>query len=239
MTMMQWRGPPLTSWMISLWISCMVALLKITGSCCCLLTLKVPRKAFAMKWKKYSWWIHKYFICMFSSSVIKFLFCCYVLKGLYLWCRCVRPPDRSRADIHSWRNLACLHTWTRQGRGRCHTHPHLDTQVHAGNTLWFLKGPECSIVTHANLFFLKSYSGDFMLRYIETQKLKVACMLTMLSNCQDEEKLTLAAVRSCPCLLTAAGVFMPFIAHTHPSVHTRVWHTRISWSSERRADVLT
>lgn len=38
----------------------------------------------------------------------------------------------------------------------------------------------------------------------------------------SEEKLTMAAVRSCPCLLTVAGVLMLFIAHAHPSVHARV-----------------
>lgn len=49
------------------------------------------------------------------------------------------------------------------------------------------------------------------------------CMLKMLfSTCQEEEKLTLVAGRSCPCLLTVAGELTPFIAHTHPSVHTRV-----------------
>ena len=54
-----------------------------------------------------------------------------------------------------------------------------------------------------------------------------------------EKKLTVAAVRSRPCLLTVAGVLMLFIAHTHPSVHARVWHTGVSCRSERRAAILT
>lgn len=39
----------------------------------------------------------------------------------------------------------------------------------------------------------------------------------------------LVAGQACPCLLTVAGEVMPFIAHTHPPIHTRVGHTRVSW----------
>lgn len=139
--MIQWRRLLLTSWMISLWISCTVWLLKITGSNGCRFTLKVPRNVFAMEWNKVSnnWsqsevtrrWLH----------VIQMLLVVYQ-RGLTSGAGASILQVKAQWTFAAER-ASCVHTPGAHGAGAAHTLIHVWTFIK-----WFYLKGLCWIHTH-------------------------------------------------------------------------------------------